>query len=187
MNFAKEIKQMIDTRDVFEKYGFVPNYAGFVCCPLHGEKTPSLKVYSGNRGWHCFGCGESGDIIDFVMAIFGISFADAMKKLNEDFCLGLPIGRQLDRREKEEFAKRQAEMRAEQKRKEDERNAVKKAYYIALDDYIRLDRQKREFAPKKGEIDLHPAFVESIMGLVHAEERLNQAELEMHKYEARYN
>lgn len=70
-------------------YGLKPNRAGFICCPFHGERTPSLKLYPNNRGWYCFGCQTGGDVIKFVELYFKCSFIEACKRLNADFCLGL--------------------------------------------------------------------------------------------------
>lgn len=47
-------------------------------CPFHGERTPSFSVDPSARRWHCFGCDESGDVIDFVMRHDGVSFLQAV-------------------------------------------------------------------------------------------------------------
>lgn len=46
-------------------------------CPFHQEKTPSFRVYADN--YHCFGCGQHGDTVDFVRKHLGLSFPDAMR------------------------------------------------------------------------------------------------------------
>ena len=99
MNTAEEIKRLLSIRQVAEHYGFEPNRAGYIQCPFHQEKTASLMLYSeSGRGWHCFGCGKGGSVIDFVMELFGVSFRQAVLRLNEDFALGL-TGSRPDARE----------------------------------------------------------------------------------------
>lgn len=51
------------------------------CCPLHNEKTPSFKIDPALQLWHCFGCGEGGDVFDFVMKTEGLSFPEAVRRL----------------------------------------------------------------------------------------------------------
>jgi len=50
-------------------------------CPFHNEKTPSFMVNPGRQSYHCFGCGEGGSAIGFVMAYENLPFPDAVKKL----------------------------------------------------------------------------------------------------------
>ncbi|GGI06585.1 DNA primase [Isoptericola cucumis] len=50
-------------------------------CPFHDERTPSFHVRPGVGRWHCFGCGEGGDVISFVQKIDGMAFAEAVEYL----------------------------------------------------------------------------------------------------------
>uniref|UniRef100_UPI00386535E3 CHC2 zinc finger domain-containing protein n=1 Tax=Ruminococcus sp. TaxID=41978 RepID=UPI00386535E3 len=88
-------------------YGFQPNRAGFITCPFHSEKTASLKIYANGRRFKCFGCGEGGSVIDFVMKIENLPFKGAIIKLNDVFNLGLSLTNNLTYREREK-AKRLA-------------------------------------------------------------------------------
>jgi DNA primase len=52
-------------------------------CPFHDEKTPSFNVRSTHGTFHCFGCGEGGDVIAFLMKIDHLSFVEAVERLAE--------------------------------------------------------------------------------------------------------
>ena len=62
----------------------------WACCPFHHEKTPSFAVNEMGQFYHCFGCGESGDVISFVRKIEGLDFSDAIKLLAEHAGMELP-------------------------------------------------------------------------------------------------
>jgi hypothetical protein len=81
-----EIKSRLLMREVVERYGFEVNRAGFILCPFHREKTPSLKVYE--SGFNCFGCGVSGDAVRFIALLHNIGDYEAAKQLDCDFGLG---------------------------------------------------------------------------------------------------
>jgi DNA primase len=83
-NVFEVVKQNITTRDAVAHYGFRPNQSGLICCPFHHDKHPSMKV---DKRFYCFGCGESGDVIDFVAKYFNLPVKDAANKLASDFGL----------------------------------------------------------------------------------------------------
>lgn len=72
---ADEIKQSLTMRDVLDRYGIKVNRNGMCCCPIHGEKHPSMKVYA--DGYKCFACNSAGDIFNFVMAYENVDFKTA--------------------------------------------------------------------------------------------------------------
>jgi DNA primase len=60
-----------------------PRGHGFVgCCPFHDDSTPSLSVGGVPDRFHCFGCGASGDVIDFVRRLEGVGFREAVQRLD---------------------------------------------------------------------------------------------------------
>lgn len=91
-NLFSIIKSTLDIVVVLDYYGVAVNSKGFTRCPFHQENTPSFKVYAAKNTYHCFGCGEHGTVIDFVMRYFHLTNIEAVAKLNNDFRLHLPIG-----------------------------------------------------------------------------------------------
>lgn len=80
----EEIKNLYSMRDILERYGLPqPNRSGFICCPFHKEKTASMKIYK--KDFHCFGCGENGDIFTFIQLMDRISFKDAYQMLGGSY------------------------------------------------------------------------------------------------------
>ncbi len=59
-------------------------------CPFHGEKTPSFSVHAGQQFYHCFGCGESGDVFSFMMKYHNLDFPSALKELAKRYQIELP-------------------------------------------------------------------------------------------------
>ncbi len=62
----------------------------WACCPFHFEKTPSFAVNEVEQYYHCFGCGESGDVIKFVQKIESLDFIDAVKNLAQKANMEVP-------------------------------------------------------------------------------------------------
>ncbi|MBT8407688.1 MAG: DNA primase [Deltaproteobacteria bacterium] len=70
------------------------NYQGL--CPFHGEKDPSFTVSDEKQIFHCFGCGASGSVFDFLMRTRNIGFAEAVKELANRFGIALPQARETE-------------------------------------------------------------------------------------------
>ena len=83
MTIYENIKAAISVKQAAEHYGLKVNRNGMACCPFHNDRHPSLKL--NEEYFFCFGCGASGDVIDFTARLFGISLKDATEKLAEDF------------------------------------------------------------------------------------------------------
>ncbi len=62
----------------------------WACCPFHHEKTPSFAVNEADQFYHCFGCGESGDVIKLVQGMENLEFMDAAKLLADRAGIELP-------------------------------------------------------------------------------------------------
>lgn len=59
-------------------------------CPFHGEKTPSFMVNPARQSYHCFGCGEGGDVFSFLMQYHRMTFPEALRNLAERYHIELP-------------------------------------------------------------------------------------------------
>lgn len=76
----------VSAADVARDAGIILHQRGareWACCPLHGEKTPSLMFDKSGR-WHCFGCHRGGDAVDFYSALYGVSLLEAAQAIAEN-------------------------------------------------------------------------------------------------------
>ena len=185
MNYADEIKQRVSMIEILKYYGIETNGSNFCRCPFHHEKSASFKAYPGTRGFYCFGCHESGSVIDFVMLYFNLDFPKAIIKLNDDFRLGLPIGKKIDRRTQLEINKAAFERKRKAEQQQKERKKIDDDYWSAFDEWKRLDDNKRNYAPKTPTEPLHPLFVEALKNIAGAEYNLSCAEIARYEYEKR--
>ena len=148
MNLFETVKSAVTVKQAAEYYGCKVNRGDMICCPFHDDRHPSMKL---NRDYfYCFGCGATGDVIDFVARLFGLSSYEAAKKLAYDFGI--------------DPDKPPAAM------------ALKKPYPLAQDfrndeihcqrvlcDYLHLlERWEKEYAPQTPEETWNPLFVEAL-------------------------
>ena len=88
----REVADKNDIRDVISQYVHLKkagsSYVGL--CPFHNEKTPSFSVSPQKGIFHCFGCGEGGNVIHFIMKIENMSFVEAVEKLADRANITLP-------------------------------------------------------------------------------------------------
>ena len=183
MNYAEEIKSRLTMPQVLEYYGIERNRSTRIRCVLHNGQDFNCGIK--DHYIHCFVCGQSADVIKFVQVYFGLDFQSAIRKLNDDFCLGLPIGQRIDRRKQLEMERLAFQRRQKAKQEEAERKQIDDAYWTAFEEWKRLDYNKRNYAPKTPSEALHPLFVEALQNISGAEYRLECAEIERYEYELR--
>ncbi|MBE0634768.1 DNA primase, partial [Candidatus Bipolaricaulota bacterium] len=83
---VKELKARLDFVSIIARYvTLIKSGTGFKAkCPFHKDDTPSMTVSAEKGLWHCFGCGEGGDVIGFVMKIERLSFIETVRRLAEE-------------------------------------------------------------------------------------------------------
>ena len=85
MNLFEIVKYGVSCREAAEQYGVEVNHYGMALCPFHNDRHPSL--YVADDHYHCFACGEHGDVIDFAAKLFGLPLYEAAQRLAADFHL----------------------------------------------------------------------------------------------------
>ena len=154
-NVFEAVKQSVSTRDAAAFYGIEVKRNGMACCPFHDDKNPSMKV---DQRFHCFGCGEDGDVIDFTAKLFDLSPKEAAEKLAQDF--GLIYDSQAPPRRRYVRQKNEA-----QKFREDRQ----RCYRVLSDYYYLLKKWEADHSPKTPEEEPHPRFVEAIQKKTYVE------------------
>jgi DNA primase len=91
-NFKESLKQQADIVRIIGDYvklkkAGAQNFSGL--CPFHPEKTPSFSVHATRQFFHCFGCGQSGDVFTFVQKVENITFPEAVRLIAQK--LGVPM------------------------------------------------------------------------------------------------
>ena len=148
MNIFEIVKQTVTTRQAAERYGIRVERNGMCRCPFHDDSTPSMKL---DRRYYCFGCGATGDVIDFVSQLRGIGSKEAAILLAQDFAI--PCEDSVGKAGRP------------QKQNTDEQNYQHMERYcfrVLLDYYRLLCRWKEDYAPQTPEDGYDPRFVEAL-------------------------
>lgn len=143
------VKRSVTVQQAAQMYGIEVNRGGMACCPFHDDKNPSMKL--NEEYFYCFGCGATGDVIDFTARLYNLSPKEAAEKLAQDF--GLAYDSQAPPRRRYFRQKTEA-----QKFKEDRVHAFR-----VLADYFHLLRKwETDYSPKTPEENPDPRFMEAI-------------------------
>jgi len=125
MTIYEKAKGLVTASEAAEHYGLTVNRHGMALCPFHDDHNPSMKL---DERFHCFGCGEDGDVIDFTAKYFNLSLPEAAEKLVNDFGNG-------------------AELPASPAPPKPP-NPAERCYNVLLQMEVQLHRQKRLTAPQ---------------------------------------
>ena len=157
MNVFEAVKQSVTTRQAASFYGIRVGRNGMACCPFHNDRTPSMKV---DGRYYCFGCGASGDVIDFAASLHGLGKREAAVRLAEDF--SIPY---------DGASRTPAVKRAPPKPTPAQRfRQTEQHCFRVLYDYLHLlERWKTEYAPQPQDAVWHPLFVEALQQISYVE------------------
>lgn len=182
-DYAERIKAEISMQAVCDRYGIEVTRNHKALCPFHKDSRPSMQIYASRRGWYCFVCGKGGSVIDFVMEYFGLSFLDAVRKMNDDFSLGLDIDKKLSEGQRRAAAAEARKRAEEMKRRRDEKKRLYAAYNAAYDKYAALDIIVRDEAPKGPYDEITERYAEALKHIDAAWEEVQEAAAKLREFE----
>ena len=139
MNIFEIVKQTVTTRQAAERYDIRVERNGMCRCPFHDDSTPSMKL---DRRYYCFGCGATGDVIDFVSQLRGIGSKEAAFLLAQDFAIPYEDGT--------------GKMSKPRQQNTDEQN------YQYMERYLKA--HQKDFMPEDTKAGMIQAFLDSFAG-----------------------
>ena len=161
MDIFTTVKAAVTVRQAAEHYGLQVNRNGMALCPFHNDRHPSM--YVSDDHYHCFACGEHGDVIDLTAKLFDLWLYDAARKLASDFHLApdKPLPESIRQKWK-------------QKTKAQQLRENEQLCFSVLNEYRRLllDWKKR-YTPQAPEDALDKRFVEACHRLPWVEYQLD--------------
>lgn len=164
---ADRIKELLTMEDVLRHYGYPVSRYGRIPCPLHNGHDRNFSFKQGH--FKCFVCGKSGSVIDFVMHLYGITFSQAVMRINADFGLGLTSERPSPTQRAEAL-----ERRLKSQRQDEERRAE---YYDKAREHRYWHEAQKHFAPSREGWEagvIHPLYLEAVRRLPELEWWLNE-------------
>lgn len=164
MNLFEAVKDAIPTRTAAEHYGIKVGRGGMACCPFHDDRTPSLKL---DVRYHCFGCQEDGDVIDFVEKLFGLPPKQAAEKLAADF------GVRYDSLQPWQPPKRPSVI-SKLEAAQEHRKKENRCYRVLCDYFHLLQDWKKRYTPQPTDTEWHPLFCEALQKIDYVEFLLDE-------------
>ena len=148
MNLFKIVKESVTVKQTAALYGLPVTTTWMTRCPFHEDHTPSMKL--NDTYYYCFGCGATGDVIDFVSRLRGIGSKEAAILLAQDFAIPYEDGT--------------GKMSKPRQQNTDEQNYqhMERYCFRVLLDYYRLLCRWKEDTPQTPEDGFDPRFVEAL-------------------------
>jgi len=159
------VKESVTSRQAAEAYGIQVKPNGMCCCPFHDDRNPSMKL---DERYYCFGCGCTGDVIDFTGRLFGLDATKAAMKLAEDFGLAYEYHGRTSSSQNRAIADITQSTDPEMKKRM-ERQQFKDRYIKTVRTYMNylgdLREQRREHAPNSMYEEFPQEFTEAVSAI----------------------
>lgn len=167
MSKIEIIKQSVTITQILDRYGIAIKQ-GFCKCPLHEERTGSMRVYPKTNRFKCFSCGAYGTVVDIVEKMENCDTKQAIAYLNEWYNLGL--SEELTHEQKRAYAERRRQDKLKQERQKRQKQYENELHdristeYRELSDTVYAEQRKQtEVFRNGGEPDI--LFVGGLMRL----------------------
>lgn len=160
MTIFDEVKELVDVPTAARHYGIELNRSNMTLCPFHNEKTPSCKMYE--RNFHCFGCGEHGDVIDLVGKLFSLKPMESVRQIDNDFGLNLDVDKPTKRADISRIERKKSERQAYEKW-ENHAHKILRKYLWLMRDF------SQKFTPVNPNDEIDERFVYGVQNLEYAE------------------
>ena len=146
-DIAQAIRDSVTMGEIVKVYApSTPPRHNRIPCPFHNGKDYNLSLMP--YGYKCFVCGAAGDAIAFVKDLLGLSTrVDAMRRINQDFGLRLPLDGEVDA----QFIETAINRRKEAQERERIRQEWWTQYHTLMDEWIECDKVKRTAEPMSDE------------------------------------
>lgn len=173
----QNIKEQLDLKEVVERYGVVLNNRNKGLCPFHNENTPSFCIK--NQRYKCFGCGEGGDVINFVSKLLGLDNKNACMTLNDDFNLNL-IESDISDQQSIANKRKLTFLRKEKQKQKRKQELAMNDYDVALKNYVNMQKLKDKYKPKKNK-EISSGYAYALQKLPYYEYLVDIAEIKLKK------
>ncbi len=155
MGLFDEVRERVTVREVMERAGIQFNRNNMCRCPFHQDKTASMKAKPNDRKYFCFGCGEKGDAIDFIVKYMGLAPKEAAMWIATDF------GIMYD----DNMRSPPKPIRREKTPLQILEEAKSKTFRVLADYLALLRKWMKLYAPRDQDEEFHPRFVEACHNL----------------------
>lgn len=156
-DIVSKIKDTVKIREFVESCGIPVNRNGFCCCPFHGEKTASLRIYDKTDSWYCFGCHSGGDVLAFARLYYKVSFPETVKMLAQQY--------DIDCNNKTDIksAVNKAVLEMQRKKKARRIEQLEIEYWTYYESWLDADQKAVDLAPKTMYDDFTQSWSEAVI------------------------